>query len=160
VRQTAASVETAKEVKIFGLNGFLIDRYKRLAADVLRRQPRARGEARGVGRACTTVGTIGYYAAYAYIVWRTLHGEFSIGDLTFLSARSCACAAAREPAVRLLSVAGQALYLNDLFSFFETRPEILSPPTPGRSRSRSATASCSRTSASSIPAPSAGRCAI
>ena len=32
VRQTAASVETAKEVKIFGLNGFLIERYKRLAA--------------------------------------------------------------------------------------------------------------------------------
>src|SRR6201996_7079761 len=32
VRQTAASVETAKEVKIFGLHGFLIDRYKRLAA--------------------------------------------------------------------------------------------------------------------------------
>ena len=28
VRQTAASVETAKEVKIFGLNGFLIDRYR------------------------------------------------------------------------------------------------------------------------------------
>ena len=33
VRQTAASVETAKEVKIFGLNGFLIDRYIRLATD-------------------------------------------------------------------------------------------------------------------------------
>ncbi len=32
VRQTAASVETAKEVKIFGLNGFLIERYKRLAS--------------------------------------------------------------------------------------------------------------------------------
>src|SRR5690606_5729908 len=27
VRQVAASPETAKEVKIFGLNGFLIDRY-------------------------------------------------------------------------------------------------------------------------------------
>jgi ATP-binding cassette, subfamily B, bacterial len=33
VRQTAASVETAKEVKIFGLNSFLIDRYIRLATD-------------------------------------------------------------------------------------------------------------------------------
>src|SRR3979409_467997 len=33
VRQTAASIETAKEVKIFALNSFLIDRYVRLAAD-------------------------------------------------------------------------------------------------------------------------------
>jgi ATP-binding cassette subfamily B protein len=31
VRQIAASVETAKEVKIFGLHGFLIDRYLSLA---------------------------------------------------------------------------------------------------------------------------------
>src|SRR6185436_20008138 len=27
-------------------------------------------------------------------------------------------------------MAGQALYLDDLFSFFEIRPEIVSPPTP------------------------------
>src|SRR3954470_253194 len=32
LRQTGASVETAKEVKIFGLNSFLIDRYRALAA--------------------------------------------------------------------------------------------------------------------------------
>src|ERR1700719_4586989 len=32
VRQTGASAETAKEVKIFGLNAFLIDRYRALAA--------------------------------------------------------------------------------------------------------------------------------
>ncbi len=31
VRQTAASVETAKEVKIFGLNRWLIEHYRRLA---------------------------------------------------------------------------------------------------------------------------------
>lgn len=33
VRQTAANVETAKEVKIFGLNGFLIERYVRGVAN-------------------------------------------------------------------------------------------------------------------------------
>jgi ATP-binding cassette subfamily B protein len=33
VRQTGASVDTAKEVKIFGLNSFLIERYRRLATD-------------------------------------------------------------------------------------------------------------------------------
>src|SRR4029078_10686150 len=33
VRQTAASGETAKEVKIFVLSGFIIDRYRQLATD-------------------------------------------------------------------------------------------------------------------------------
>src|SRR6185295_20050266 len=31
IRRTGASVETAKEVKIFGLNAFLIERYGKLA---------------------------------------------------------------------------------------------------------------------------------
>jgi ATP-binding cassette subfamily B protein len=33
----------------------------------------------------TAIGTIGYYVAYAYIAWRTVKGDFSIGDLTFLA---------------------------------------------------------------------------
>ena len=33
----------------------------------------------------TAVGTVGYYTAYAFIAWKTLRGDFSIGDLTFLS---------------------------------------------------------------------------
>src|SRR5471032_295564 len=131
VRQTAASVETAKEVKIFGLNGFLIERYKRLAKafyDANRKLALKRALWGGV---FTAIGTIGYYAAYAYIAWRTLEREFTIGDLTFLA---CSFLRLRTLLEGLLigfsSTAGQALYLNDLFSFFDTRPEILSPANP------------------------------
>ena len=85
VRQTAASVETAKEVKIFGLNGFLIDRYRRLAADFYAANRRLAVRRAGWGGLFTAIGTVGYYLAYAYIAWRTLAGEFSIGDLTFLA---------------------------------------------------------------------------
>ena len=128
VRQTAASVETAKEVKIFGLHDFLIDSYRRLAVEFYEAN-RALAVKRAIwGGAATTIGTIGYYAAYAYIVWRTLHGEFSIGDLTFLSGSFLRLRGLLESLLfGFSSMAGQALYLNDLFSFFETRPEILSP---------------------------------
>ena len=51
VRQTAASVETAKEVKIFGLNGFLIDRYREACRRFLCGQSQAGAEARRLGRA-------------------------------------------------------------------------------------------------------------
>lgn len=131
VRQTAASVETAKEVKIFGLHGFLIDYYRRLAGDFYVAN-RALAIKRAVwGSVFTTVGTVGYYAAYAYIVWRTLHGDFSIGDLTFLSGSFLRLRTMLEALLfGFSSVAGQALYLNDLFSFFQTRPEILSPANP------------------------------
>jgi len=74
VRQTAASVETAKEVKIFGLNGFLIERYKRLAAAFYDANRDLAVKRALWGGLFTAVGTIGYYAAYAWIAWRTLAG--------------------------------------------------------------------------------------
>ncbi len=129
VRQTAASAETAKEVKIFGLNGFLIDRYRRLAAEAYAANRRLALRRAGWGGVFTAMGTIGYYLAYAYIVWRTLAGQFSIGDLTFLAGSFRRLRNLLEGLLSGFStVAGQALYLNDLFSFFEVEPEISSPP--------------------------------
>ena len=131
VRQTAASVETAKEVKVFGLNRFLIDRYRTLADEFYIANRRLAMQRASWGGALSTIGTIGYYVAYAYIVWRTLTGEFSIGDLTFLSGSFLRLRGLLENLlVTFSSTAAQALYLNDLFSFFETRPEILSPANP------------------------------
>jgi ATP-binding cassette subfamily B protein len=129
VRQTGASVETAKEVKIFGLNAFLIARY-RMLADGFYRANRALAQRRALwGALLTTIGTLGYYVAYALIAWRTLRGDFTIGDLTFLAGSFRRLRTLLESLLSGFSqVAGQALYLDDLFSFFEVEPEILSAP--------------------------------
>ena len=128
VRQTAASVETAKEVKIFGLNGFLIDRYVRLAKDMYAANRKLAVRRASWGGLFTALGTVGYYLAYAYIAWRTLEGAFTIGDLTFLAGSFRRLRNLIEGLLSSFStVAGQALYLDDLFSFFEVEPEILSP---------------------------------
>ena len=129
VRQTGASVETAKEVKIFGLNAFLIERYRKLAAAFYDANRKIAVRRAGWGSVLTTIGTVAYYVAYAYIVWRTLHGEFSIGDLTFLAGSFRRLRTLLENLLGGFSqIAGQALYLDDLFSFFEIQPEIVSPP--------------------------------
>jgi ATP-binding cassette, subfamily B, bacterial len=131
VRQTAASVETAKEVKIFGLNGFLIDRYFRLASDFYAENRKLAMRRAGWGGLFSAIGTVGYYMAYAYIVWRTLAGEFSVGDLTFLAGSFRRLRTLFEGLLTSFSTtASQVLYLNDLFSFFEVKPEILSPDNP------------------------------
>jgi ATP-binding cassette subfamily B protein len=131
VRQTGASLETAKEVKIFGLNAFLIDRYRTLADSFFAANRRLAIRRASWGSALTTIGTIAYYIAYAYIVWRTLHGEFSIGDLTFLAGSFRRLRTLLEGLlIGFSNVAGQAMYLDDLFSFFEIQPEIASPANP------------------------------
>jgi ATP-binding cassette subfamily B protein len=131
VRQTAASVETAKEVKIFGLHGFLIDRYVQLATEFYAANRKLALRRAGWGGLFTAVGTIGYYLAYAYIAWSTLTGAFTVGDLTFLAGSFRRLGTLVEGLLSSFSTtASQALYLDDLFSFFEVEPEILSPPNP------------------------------
>ena len=131
VRQTGASAETAKEVKIFGLNTFLIDRYRTLSEDFYKANRRLAMRRAGWGGLLTALGTLGYYTAYAFIAWRTLRGDFSIGDLTFLSGSFRRLRNLLEGLlIGFSQVAGQALYLDDLFSFFEIRPEIVSPENP------------------------------
>ncbi|MGZ7042849.1 MAG: ABC transporter ATP-binding protein, partial [Thermoanaerobaculia bacterium] len=128
LRQTGASVETAKEVKIFGLNAFLLEKYRNLAARLYEAN-RLLAQRRALwGAVLTTIGTIGYYIAYAFIAWRTLRGEFTIGDLTFLAGSFRRLHQMMEGMLAAFAqVAGQALYLDDVFSFFEIRPEIVSP---------------------------------
>ncbi len=131
IRQTGASVETAKEVKIFGLNDFLIDRYRKLAGDFYVANRGLAIRRAGWGGLLTALGTLGYYVAYALIVFRTLTGQFSIGDLTFLAGSFRRLRNLLEGLlIGFTQTASQALYLDDLFSFFDVQPEILSPPNP------------------------------
>ena len=131
VRQTGASVETAKEVKIFGMSAFLIQRYRALAEELYEAKRKLATRRAGWGGLLTALGTAGYYVAYAFIAWRTLHGVFTIGDLTFLSGSFRRLRNLLEDLlIGFSQVAGQALYLDDLFSFFEIEAEIVSPRDP------------------------------
>ncbi|MET0582317.1 MAG: ABC transporter ATP-binding protein [Pseudoxanthomonas sp.] len=131
VKQTGASVESAKEVKIFNLHHFLIGRYRTLA-DKFYKANRTLAKKRAIwGALFAALGTLGYYIAYAYIAWRTVRGDFTIGDLTFLAGSFRRLRQLLEGLlVGFSQVASQALYLDDLFSFFEIQPEIKSPEHP------------------------------
>ncbi len=128
VRQVAASADTAKEVKIFGLSPFLIDRYRTISRETYSAS-RWLALRRAVwGSGFAAFGTIAYYAAYAYIAWRAVTGSISIGDLTFLAASFLRLRGLLEGLLTgFSSTAGQALYIDDLFSFFRTEPGIRSP---------------------------------
>ncbi len=128
VRQTAASVESAKEVKIFGLNQFLTDRYRTLSESFYIASRQIALQRAFWGGLFTAIGTLGYYAAYGWIIYSTLAGTLTLGDLTFLSGSFLRLRGLLEGLLTSFSsTAAQALYLDDLFSFFEVHPEILSP---------------------------------
>src|SRR5690606_18906996 len=115
----------------FGLERYLRERYRALAEELYRANRELAMRRAGWGGALTALGTLGYYGAYAWIAWRTIEGTLTIGDLTFLSGSFRRLRNLLEGLlIGFSQVAGQALYLDDLFSFFDLRPEIVSPPDP------------------------------
>ena len=129
LRQMGASVETAKEVKIFNLNRFFIERFRTLSQKFFEANRRLAGKRAFWGTLLAALGTLGYYVAYGYIAWRTVRGDFTIGDLTFLAGSFRRLRLLLESLLTGFSqVASQALYLDDLYSFFEIVPEIASRP--------------------------------
>jgi ATP-binding cassette, subfamily B, bacterial len=131
LRYLGSSVETAKEIKLFGLNSFLVGRFRSFADRMFADNTRLAIRRAFWGGLFAALASFVYYLSYALIVWRTVQGEFSIGDLTFLAGSFLRLRGLLEGLLLGFSqIAGQALYLEDLFSFFDVRPSIASPANP------------------------------
>src|SRR5690242_11225328 len=129
LRYVGASVETAKEVQIFGLGPWLIDRYRRLS-DLFYDENKVLSYKRaGVGALLSLLGSAGYYAAYVLMLIRAVGGTISVGTLTFLAGSfQRGRASIQSLLLGVSSVAEQALYLKDLFTFLEMQPTITAKP--------------------------------
>jgi len=128
LRYLGASVETAKEVKLYGLAGHFIGRFSELAAGLYRASRDIALRRTLWGGLFATIATCSYYAAYLLVVWHTVQGTFSLGDLTFLGGALLRLRTLLETLLLSLSeLAAQALYLDDLYSFFNIHPDIVRP---------------------------------
>ncbi|MDB5235191.1 MAG: transporter ATP-binding protein, partial [Hymenobacter sp.] len=126
LRQTGASDETAKEVKIFGLSDFLINRFRELSDNFYHQNKSLVLRRAGWGTLFAAIGAAGYYGAYVYILARAVAGQISLGQLTFLAGSFARLRSLLEGILsRFSSVADGALYLQDFFDFFALRPRIV-----------------------------------
>ncbi|HWG52375.1 MAG TPA: ABC transporter ATP-binding protein [Gemmatimonadaceae bacterium] len=129
LRYLGASDETAKEVQMFGLAGWLTNRYRTLADRYYEENKRLSVRKAIVSTLLSVLGMLGYYAAYVIILLRAVQGVISIGTLTFLSA---SFSRSRDIIQRVLITASDvyesSLYLKDLFDFFDKQPSITSRP--------------------------------
>ena len=127
LRQVAGSREGAKEVKLFGLSTFLADRFKALANQIYREDVALSRSKLIVGGLLGVLGTLGYYGAYVYVIWRTLNGAYDIGQFTFLTAAIQQASSNLQQVFSTASgIADQALFLTDLIAFFEMQPTVQS----------------------------------
>jgi ABC-type multidrug transport system fused ATPase/permease subunit len=116
----------AKEVQLFGLGRFFLDRYQAIY-DLLIDEDRKLAIRRTIAGYLTgTLGTLVFYGIYAWIAWAAVGGTITLGDMTLY------LAAFRQGQSTLLGVVQAAsgvgedrLYLSNLFGFLDA-------PTPAR----------------------------
>lgn len=130
-RWVASELEPAKEIKLFGLADHFIGRYAELADDYVAENRRVASHRAATGAILTSISTLAYYGAVATIVYETVVGVITIGELTFLMGSF-----QRSRSLIgniLMSIARgyeQGLQLKDLFDFLEMEPGIRNVENP------------------------------
>lgn len=125
IRYIGASDDTAKEVKIFDLSGFLIDRFRRLSGKFYTDNKKLAIKRSLWGTLFSIAGSLGYYGAYVYIISSAVKGQLSIGTLTFLAGSFRQLRSLLEGILsRFTAVSQGAIYLKDFFDFFDIQPKI------------------------------------
>ena len=131
IRYVGASDETAKEVKVFDLSGFFIERFSSLSAKFYGDNKKLSRRRATWGTFFSFLGSAGYYGAYIYIINQAIKGTLSIGDVTFLAGSFRQLRGLLEGILgRFSSVSQGAIYLKDFFDFFEIQPRIKMASSP------------------------------
>ena len=125
IRFVGASDDTAKEVKIFNLSGFLTDRFRQLTNKFYEDNKKLIIKRSIWGTIFAFLGSAGYYGAYVFIIASTISGKQSIGALTFLAGSFRQLRILLEGILfRFTAVSQGAIYLKDFFDFFDIQPKI------------------------------------
>jgi ATP-binding cassette subfamily B protein len=125
LRQVAGSREGAKEVKLFGLHRFFTERFQTLANQIYREDVALARSKLFIGGLLGIIGTLGYYGAYVYVIWRTLGGRYDIGQFYFLTTAIQQASSNLQQVFSTASgIADQALFLTDLLAFFEMKSTV------------------------------------
>ena len=129
LRYLGASNQSAKEIKIFGLGKYLADRSRTLFERFYAENRHLAIHRAIHGTLLNLIPTAAYYIAYALILVRALAGTLSVGDLTLMVGAFSRARGIMESLVSsLVGISEQALFIKDLFDFFETNPTIVSTP--------------------------------
>jgi len=121
----------AKEVRLFGLGDLLIARFSKL-------HTKLRHEKLAIGKQLSTAdflaqasATIAVFASFAFIAYRTVHGNITLGDMVmYFQAFQRGLSSMRDLLGGMASLYEDNLFLSNLFKFLTIKPKINEPADP------------------------------
>lgn len=124
LRFIGANDKTAKEIKLFGLTDFLVERFQTLATRYFKLNKTLVVKRSSYGFLFNVLGSLSYYAAYIFIIYRVLSGVITLGELTFLSGSfNRLMNSLRDFFSKFTRISESSLYLKDYFDFLDISSE-------------------------------------
>jgi ATP-binding cassette subfamily B protein len=126
----AGSREGAKELKLFNLSPYLTNRFTTLSQGIYEENVALSRKKLVAGGLLGVIATLGYYGAYAFVIWRAVTGSYNnIGEFYYLTNAIIQASSNLQQVFSTASgIADQALFLTDLLAFFEMKPTVTSNP--------------------------------
>jgi len=120
LRFIGANNQTAKEIKLFGLTDFIVDRFKNLSEEYFQLNKKLAVKRSALGFVFNVLGTLSYYGAYIFIIYRVVSGVITLGELTFLSGSfNRLTRNLQDFFSKFTRITESALYLKDYFEFID-----------------------------------------
>ncbi|MCK8480288.1 ABC transporter ATP-binding protein [Psychroserpens algicola] len=120
LRFIGANNQTAKEIKLFGLTDFVVGRFKNLSNEYYELNKKLAIKRSALGFLFNVLGTLSYYGAYVFIIYRVISGVITLGELTFLSgAFNRLTRNLQDFFSKFTRITESALYLKDYFEFLD-----------------------------------------
>ncbi|EPR72476.1 Lipid A export ATP-binding/permease protein MsbA [Winogradskyella psychrotolerans RS-3] len=120
LRFIGANDKTAKEIKLFGLTDFVVNRFKNLSEEYYQLNKKLAIKRSALGFLFNVLGSMSYYGAYVFIIYRVLSGSITLGELTFLSGSfNRLMRNLQDFFSKFTRISESALYLKDYFDFID-----------------------------------------
>jgi ATP-binding cassette subfamily B protein len=116
---------SAKEIKLFNLGDTLLTRYMTLF-DKFFREDKSLALRRAIaGFGLGLIATLGFYGSYAWIVWHTVQGKISLGDMTlYLTIFRQGQSTFQAILSAVGSIYENNLFMANLFDFLGLKPQM------------------------------------
>jgi len=125
LRELGTKKESAKELKLFKIGEFLQDRFSQINDEVIGRNRNLARRRLRSGAIFAVIGSLGYYAVYAVLLFRTLQGKLTLGELTFVAGALAGCSRQVQSVFSSFTdITHQLLFLTDLFGLLAVKPKI------------------------------------
>ncbi|MGB3765970.1 MAG: ABC transporter ATP-binding protein [Phormidesmis sp.] len=120
-----------KEVRLFNLGSYLVSQYHDIRA-VFNQESQQLARRQSLAQvSLEIVSAVGFYGAYALVLWETIRGLVTIGDLTLYASTFQQAQSATAGILSSMATLYEFnLYVSQYFDFLDLEPEVTNPVKP------------------------------